>query len=208
MPNKPPRCEQISWSKFAKLARKVAFKIQAAGFEPDLIIAIARGGYMPARVLADYLSVMNVASIKVEHYRGTKKSTKTIVRHPLPENVQGQRVLVVDDVSDTGDTFDAALPHIRERLPKAEIRTAVLLHKASCPDVPDFYAHKVVKWRWIIYPWAVIEDLTAFLRESKKPIKNVAAFAKLLKEQHGLHMPKSILQDVLDLASKSPRHRK
>ncbi|MBI5752564.1 MAG: phosphoribosyltransferase [Hydrogenophilales bacterium] len=207
MPNKPPRCELISWGKFAQLSRKVAFKIHNAGFEPDLIIAIARGGYMPARVLADYLSVMNVASIKVEHYHGTKKSARTIVRHPLPENVQGKRVLVVDDVSDTGDTFDAALPHIRARLPKAEIRTAVLLHKASCPDVPDFYAHKVVKWRWIIYPWAVIEDLTAFLQEAKQPIKNVAAFAKLLKGQHGLHMPKSTLQDVFDLAGKTPRYR-
>ncbi|MBT9612406.1 MAG: hypothetical protein IV108_03960 [Burkholderiales bacterium] len=79
-----------------------------------------------------------------------------------------------------------------------------MLHKASCPDVPDFYAHKVVKWRWIIYPWAVIEDLTAFLQEAKQPIKNVAAFAKRLQEQHGLHMPKSTLQDALDLSRKAP----
>jgi hypothetical protein len=195
-------CEVITWRRFAGLARRLALKIQAAGFQPDLIIAIARGGYAPARVLADYLGVMNVASIKVEHYRGTRKAAKAFVRQPLPENVQGRRVLIVDDVSDTGDTFEVAAPHIRARLPDAEIRTAVLLHKATCPDVPDFYACKVIKWRWIIFPWAVMEDLSAFLAASDSPIRNTDEFARLLQEKHQLRVPAQLLEDVLALAGK------
>ncbi|MCO5761340.1 MAG: phosphoribosyltransferase [Chromatiaceae bacterium] len=193
-------CEVISWRRFAGLARRVAFKIVDAGYQPDLIVAIARGGYAPARVLADYLGVMNVASIKVEHYHGTRKEEKAFVRHPLAEHVAGRRVLIVDDVSDTGDTFDVAIPHIREHLPDAEIRTAVLLHKAVCPQVPDFYARKVVKWRWIIFPWAVVEDLSAFLAAAEPPVHDVAAFARMLQEKHKLRPPRQLLADVLALA--------
>lgn len=207
--DKPLRCELISWSRFASLARTLAYKIHAADFQPDLVVAIARGGYAPARVLADYFGVMNVASIKVEHYKGPRQMTKARIRHPLPAHIEGRRVLVVDDVSDTGDTFEVAIPHIRERLPAAEIRTAVLLHKAACPVLPDFWAKKVLKWRWIIYPWAVVEDLGSFLRAAPRPIKTVAAFDSLLRTRHHLQVPKRTLQDVLDLsqqaAGPSPR---
>lgn len=192
-------CEVISWNRFAGLARRVAFKIIDAGFRPDLIVAIARGGYAPARVLADYLDVTNVASIKVEHYHGTRKAEQAFVRHPLPEHVEGRRVLIVDDVSDTGDTFDVAIPHIRQHLPEAEIRTAVLLHKAVCPKVPDFYARKVVKWRWIIFPWAVVEDLSAFLAAAEPPVRDVTAFARMLQDKHKLSPPRQLLEDVLAL---------
>lgn len=193
-------CEVITWRRFAGLARRLAIKIQSAGYQPDLIIAIARGGYAPARVLADYLGVMNVASIKVEHYRGTRKVAKAYVRHPLPDNVRGRRVLIVDDVSDTGDTFEVAVPHIREHLPDAEIRTAVLLHKATCPDLPDFHARKVIKWRWIIFPWAIMEDLSAFLAAAGRPIPNAEEFARLLHEKHKLRLPRQPLEDALALA--------
>ena len=195
-------CEVISWNRFAGLSRRVAFKILATGYKPDLIVAIARGGYAPARVLADYLDVTNVASIKVEHYHGTRKTEKAFVRHPLPENVSGRRVLIVDDVSDTGDTFDVAVPHIRQHLPDAEIRTAVLLHKAVCPAVPDFYARKVVKWRWIIFPWAVVEDLSAFLAAAEPPVQDVAGFARMLHEKHKLRPPRQLLEDVLNLTKR------
>ncbi|MEW5893859.1 MAG: phosphoribosyltransferase [Pseudomonadota bacterium] len=199
----PLPCELISWSRFAQLARALAYKIAAAGYRPDLIIAIARGGYAPARVLADYFGVMNVASIKVEHYKGPRQMVKARIRHPLPANIEGRRVLIVDDVSDTGDTFEVAIPHIRERLPGAEIRSAVLLHKAACPVLPDFWAKKVRKWRWIIYPWAVIEDLGNFLRAAPKPIRTVAAFDRLLRTRHHLQVPRRILQDVLDLTGQT-----
>lgn len=198
--DKPLRCELISWNRFAGLCRTLAYKIHTAGYQPDLIVAIARGGYAPARVLADYFDVMNVASIKVEHYKGPRQMVEARIRHPLPANIEGRRVLIVDDVSDTGDTFEVAIPHIREHLPGAEIRTAVLLHKAACPVLPDFWAKKVTKWRWIIYPWAVIEDLGNFLRAARPQPKTIAAFDRLLRSHHHLQVPKRVLQDVLDLA--------
>lgn len=204
MNNQDMCCEVVTWGRFASLARRLAFKVHAAGYRPDLIVAIARGGYTPARVLADYLGVMNVASIKVEHYRGMRKAARVAVRHPLPEGATGKRVLIVDDVSDTGDTFEVAVPHVRERLPGAEIRTAALLHKASCPLAPDFYARKVLKWRWIIFPWAVQEDLGAFLSAAPTPIRDAEAFAKLLRDQHKLVLPRQLLEDALALGQAGP----
>lgn len=198
--NKPLRCELVSWNRFASLCRQLAYKIHAAGYQPDLVVAIARGGYAPARVLADYFGVMNVASIKVEHYTGPRKMKQARIRHPLPAGIEGKRVLIVDDVSDTGDTFEVAIPHIRERLPGAEIRTAVLLHKAACPVLPDFWARKVLKWRWIVYPWAVVEDLGNFLRAARPRPKTIAGFDRLLRNRHHLQVPKRVLRDVLDLA--------
>ncbi len=195
--DKPLRSELISWNRFAGLCRTLAYKIHTAGYQPDLVVAIARGGYAPARVLADYFGVMNVASIKVEHYKGPRQMIKARIRHPLPANIEGRRVLIVDDVSDTGDTFEVAIPHLRERLPGAEIRTAVLLHKAACPVLPDFWAQKVVKWRWIVYPWAVVEDLGSFLRAARPRPKTTAGFDRLLRTRHHLHVPKRVLRDVL-----------
>jgi len=192
-------CELVSWPRFAALARRLALKIDAAGFRPDLIVAIARGGYAPARVLADALGVMNLASIKVEHYHGPRQARRARVKHALPAGVHGRRVLLVDDISDSGDTFAVAIPHLAERLPGAEIRTAVLLHKAVCPQTPDYYARKVLKWRWVIFPWAAVEDLSALLRAAGPDIQNPAALATWLAARHGLRPARGLLDDVIAL---------
>jgi uncharacterized protein len=158
------RCELITWNRVYALSRLLSLKIRDARYTPDIIVAIGRGGYVPARILADYLDMMALTSMKIEHYaRGADKQTEARVKYPLGENVTGMRVLVVDDVSDSGDTFQVALAHIRKRFQPAAIKTAVLHHKIVSTYKPDFFAQRVVKWRWIIYPWAVVEDLSGFI---------------------------------------------
>ena len=119
------------------------------------------------------------------------------MRYPLAADVTGQRVLLVDDVSDTGDTFRVALEHIRERSTPAEVRTAALHHKVVSHVVPDFYARKMVKWRWIIYPWAVVEDLSAFLESMEPRPRSVEEFAERLARDYQVRMPRRMLLDVL-----------
>ena len=79
--------------------------------------------------------------------------------------MKGLKLLLVDDVSDGGDTFEVAVSHLHERGPPAEIRTAVLHHKTVSSFVPDFYAAEVTEWRWLIYPWAILEDMSGFICE-------------------------------------------
>lgn len=167
---KPFKCELVSWSSVLKLAYKLAELVKYGGFKPDLVIAIARGGYVPARIICDRLDVYDLASIRITHYKGgSAKQEQTRLSIPLSIDIHGMNVLLVDDVDDTGETLDIALEHLKSFHPKA-IKTAVLHHKAVCTVLPDYYAAAVRKWRWVIYPWALTEDITGFIsRMDPKP---------------------------------------
>jgi hypoxanthine phosphoribosyltransferase len=194
-------CELVSWQGFYLLAQQLARIIHTAWFRPDVIVAIGRGGYLPARILSDYLNVFDLTDIKIEHYHGAQRREMASVRYPLAADVGGRRVLLVDDVSDSGETFEVATRHLRERGEPAELRTAVLHHKRVSRFIPDYYAEEVVDWRWIIYPWAVIEDLSGFLRAMAPRPASVEAFADYLLEQHGIEVGRATLEDVLAFAA-------
>ncbi|MGB5606370.1 MAG: phosphoribosyltransferase, partial [Gammaproteobacteria bacterium] len=199
------RCELVTWEHFYQLARELAWRVRKASFNPEVIVAIGRGGYMPARILSDYLDILDLACIKVEHYHGAHKDRSAQVRHPLVADIAGKRVLLVDDVSDTGDTFQVAIDHLRKRGEPAELKSAVLHHKRISDYVPDYFSAEVVEWRWIIYPWAVIEDLSSFLHALDPLPATTEAFAGGLLEQHGITVRRQILQDVLELSGGKDR---
>jgi uncharacterized protein len=144
------------------LAKTLVKKIKDSGYLPDIIIAIGRGGYVPARVVCDFLLFDDLTTIKIEHYKGAADIQETAkLKFPLSVDIHGKKILVVDDVTDTGKTLSLAVEYLKCLKP-AEIKTAVLQHKICSDFVPDYYAKKVVKWRWIVYPWAAYEDLAGF----------------------------------------------
>jgi hypoxanthine phosphoribosyltransferase len=102
----------------------------------------------------------------------------------------------------SGDTFEVALNHIRACGTPAEVRTAALHHKTVSHFVPDFYARKVIVWRWIVYPWAVIEDLSTFLEAMAPRPDTPEAFAARLAQDHRLEVPRPLLVDALVAASR------
>jgi hypoxanthine phosphoribosyltransferase len=148
-------CQLIIWSEAYELGKILSQKIKSSGYRPDLVIAIGRGGYVPARIVCDFLLHNLLTSIKIEHWGiAAQKQEKAVVRFPMAVDVRGLKVLIVDDVTDTGDTLKAAVEYV-SNLDAGEIRTAVLQHKVSSSFVPDYYAAVVKEWRWIIYPWAL-----------------------------------------------------
>jgi len=197
--NPPFRCELVTWGRVHGLCRGLAREVRAARFRPDMIVAIGRGGWVPGRVLADLLGLMDLASIKVEHYRGARKSPTALVTQPLAVDVGGRRILVVDDVSDSGDTFHATMAHLYRGAQPAAVRTVTLHHKVVSSFVPDFYGQKIVKWRWIIYPWALAEDLSAFARELQPPPASPAELDRRLAEERGIRVSEASLRDVWTL---------
>lgn len=190
-------CEIVSWRAVYTRCRRLVAKIRAAQFSPDLIVGIARGGYIPARIVADFFGIMDLASLRIEHYRGAHRSVRAVVKHPLATSIEGRTVLLVDDVTDSGDTFEVASEHLATRGTPLAIKTAVLDHKVSSPYVPDYFGRRVTTWRWIIYPWAVIEDLSGFVREMNVDRDDREGIKRRLESDHGIRVSDATLDDVL-----------
>lgn len=193
------RCELISWGRIRSLTQRLAGSIRAAGYRPDTVVAIARGGYVPARLLCDFLDIGDLRSIRVIHYTaGAHRHKRARLVNPLCTPVRGKRVLIVDDVSDSGDTLEIALRHIRSFRPR-DVRVAVLHHKTTSPIEPDFHAQRVVKWRWITYPWAVVEDISGFIMRMKPRPATTRQAARRLEKDFGLKLPTRVIDDAFEL---------
>ena len=193
------RCELITWEHFYGLSRRLSRELHKASFSPEVIVAISRGGCIPARVVCDYLDVFDLDVIKIEHYHGLHREKAAILRYPLSADISGKRVLLIDDVSDTGDSFEVAIEHLLEKGEPAELKTAVLHYKTVSSYRPDFYSEIVQQWRWIIYPWAIMEDLRSILSQMETPPSSLEDFDRHLRQQHQLEVPRQTLEDLFSL---------
>lgn len=194
----PGKIEILGLTKIQNLSRRLAQLIQADQFSPDIVIAIARGGFVPARLLCDYLDIYNLSCIRIAHYTGTEISDQARLSIPLNIDIRGMSVLLVDDVDDTGDTLQLALAHLHEFHP-ATVRVAVLHHKIISTVVPDYFAVKVSRWRWITYPWAITEDMLGLVRKMRPVPVSVDDAILHLAQDYRLRVPKQVMQDVFRL---------
>lgn len=161
------RCEILSWNRVVRDTKKLSESIKNSGYEPDIVVAIGRGGYVPARILCDYLLIRDLTSIKVEHWGIAATATeKAVIKFPLCADIKDKRVLLVDDITDTGDTLRVSLEYLKGFGPE-DIKTAVLIHKTCSVIIPDYFVSKIVKWRWVIFPWHIWEDLAGFVKRIK-----------------------------------------
>ncbi len=193
------RCEVISLSKVYRLSFNLAEKILRSGYKPDFIVAIARGGFVPARFLCDFLGITDMASIKVQHYEaGAIKQHRAWVKYPLSADVKEKNVLVVDDVNDTGETLIATSNHLKTFHP-ADVKFAVLHEKQTTVMRADFYSAYQKEWKWIIYPWAVMEDVGSFLEKMEPQPLNVKEAARRLKNEYGIEMSLGWLKKIMQL---------
>jgi hypoxanthine phosphoribosyltransferase len=200
------RCELLTWSQIRKLSKRLGSLILASGFNPDTIVAIGRGGWVPARLLSDYLDVYDLTSFKMEHYRRAHKRAEARVRYPLAASLEGKQVLLVDDVSDAGDTFELALAHLVDCGPPVRVQTAALHHKTVSTFTPDYYSSEINEWRWLIYPWAVLEDVSGFIRDLRliaAPIRQIKAD---IERAYGVRVSDQVLRDARELARRARPH--
>jgi len=153
-------CTITDWEYIYGLCRDVSDQVKAAEFEPDVVVALARGGWFGGRCLCDFLGLDDLTSLKMEHYVGTAEKTgEPTIRYPMPEgSVEGKDVLVVDDIADTGGSIRRASEYVGDRDPN-EIRTATLQLLGTSEFEPDFVGERLEEWSWIVYPWNFIEDM-------------------------------------------------
>ncbi len=146
----------LSWDDVQRLTETVAGKITASGYKPDIVVAVSRGGFDPARILCDQLAIRRLASVQVEAYDGMVKCPEPVVILPVNADLRGKRVLMADDVSDSGASLLVAREHLVER-GASEVRIATLHIKPWSRFVPDYYAENVDAW--VVYPWELRECL-------------------------------------------------
>lgn len=195
-------CELISWQEVQRLCIDLARQIRASSFRPDMIIAIARGGLIPARLVCDHLDIQVLNSIRIQHYlAGASKQTEATLNYPLCTDITGLKVLLVDDVNDSGDSLQLAVSYLQSLNP-AEIRTAVMHQKTSTHFPIDYYAKKIIKWRWLIYPWAVHEDISGFIRRRSNPPQSVKEAREFLSEDFGIRLSEQRLNTILEFMGK------
>ncbi len=151
-------CEVMDWNLFYDLARQVAKKVNNSGYKPDMIVGLARGGWVLARVLCDLIGIKDLVSLKVEHWGVTATPDgKAKLKYPLNVDLTEKNVLVVDDITDTGESMHVTVEYLKSLKP-SEIKTAALRHITSSKFMPDYFGEEI-SWRWVIFPWNFTEDL-------------------------------------------------
>jgi len=156
----------VSWDDIVKWSRELAKKVKESGYKPDVIVAVARGGFVPARLLCDFLSVENLLSLQSQHWtEAAKAAEKAIIKFPYKVDLTGKKVLLVDDIVDTGESLALAKKYILENWRPKELRIATLQWiKPVAKIKPDYYLIEVTEWIWFQYPWTRLEDTYQFFK--------------------------------------------
>lgn len=157
----------VSWDDIVTWASTLANKIIESKWIPDVVVAIARGGYVPARLLCDNLGINDLVSLQVVHWPSSAQvSEKAYIKYPVAQiDLNGKKVLIIDDIVDTGDSVILAKEHVISRWPKADVKTGALQWISTVAKFkPDYYAYEVKEWVWFMYPWNLVEDLSNFIK--------------------------------------------
>ncbi len=141
----------VSWPEIDKCVKTVGQAIRAARFQPDCIVAILKGGMVPARLFSDFFGSIEIYPIRARAYAGTRKLNRIRIesfRYPIGR----KQVLLVDDIHDSGQTLQKVALHLQRRHPQT-LRTATLFYKQKAMHAPDFHAHTVAPDVWVVFPW-------------------------------------------------------
>lgn len=150
----PQEVFELSWELFGELARALALRVYRE-YDPDLVVGIATAGVIPAAVIADILQV-DFYSMKVSRRSGGRVLERPELFSTAPVQAQGKRVLIVDEITTSGDTMRIALAALRDVLP-AEIQTATCFCRTT-GYTPDYFA--LATDALIVYPWdhKIVQD--------------------------------------------------
>jgi hypoxanthine phosphoribosyltransferase len=153
----------IDWPRYNTLVEKLALEVHESAFRFNQIICIARGGLRVGDVLSRIfdrpLAILSTHSYTAEG--GKVRGELVIAEHmTMTAPRLGDRVLLVDDMVDSGHTLEAVYKELPKRFPHiAELRTAVLWWKGCSVFKPDYYVEYLAESPWIRQPFEVYDDL-------------------------------------------------
>jgi len=166
----------ITWEEIHEALGVLAEKILLSG-KPDVLIAIAKGGLVPSRILADFLSVDDMGFIEVKFYkaigvRGEKPYIKLAILPPIT----AKNILVVDDVVDSGRTMQLVVEYLSSYKVKSA-RTVTVYIKPWTSYIPDYYYEQTTKW--IVFPWEICEAVREGVSIEESVFKKLSRHCKV-----------------------------
>ncbi len=173
-----PDFEVPTWNQIYELLLNLADRVRKADFKPDVIVGVSRGGWPPARVISDFLGNPNIANVKAEFYLGVAQTKgEPVITQPVSTSVKGKKVLVVDEVADTGKSLRLVQSHLKEE-GATEVKTLTVYYKPWSIMVPDWYGKETS--RWIVFPWEIKETIRQVLKQYKSQEKSMEEAVKKL----------------------------
>jgi adenine/guanine phosphoribosyltransferase-like PRPP-binding protein len=118
-----------SWNQIYRLLLNLTKKIRKSGFEPDIIVSVSRGGWLPARIMSDLLENPNLANVTTEFYNGVAETKREpVITQAVSVPVKERRVLIVDDVADTGESLKLVDSHLQKE-GASEVKIETIYYK-------------------------------------------------------------------------------
>jgi len=186
-----------SWDQIYELLLNLATRVRSNGFKPDVIVGVSRGGWPPARVISDLLGNPRLANVTAEFYVGVAETKgKPIITQPVSVSVKGKKVLVVDDVADTGESLRLVRAHLGEQ-GATEVKIATIYYKPWSVIIPDYYEKETSSW--IIFPWERKETVKKVVEKYKRQGKTVdEAKEKLVRSGMNRKLVERFLQEIFE----------
>jgi len=154
-----------TWEQIYQSLLNLADRVRKANFKPDVIVGVSRGGWPPARIMSDLLENPELANVKAEFYLGVAKTKgEPMITQPVSTSVIGKKVLIVDEVADTGKSLRLVQSHLKE-LGATEVKILTIYYKPWSVVIPDWYEKETS--RWIIFPWERKENVRQILKQYK-----------------------------------------
>lgn len=168
----------VSWKDYHTLSQKLAATILSHDKPFDIIVAIGRGGLTFGHTLSDFLRIP-IASITIQSYTDIQKQGEVEITDGLSRRIEHKRVLLVDDIADTGKTLIRATAYLKEFSPDTII-TATLFYKPHSSVRPDYFAKQTTKW--ILQPFEVTEWVYTFTKKMTAEGKSKAEIQTFLEQ--------------------------
>ena len=153
----------LSWEDVERACLSIYANMRKDKYAPDVILGLLRGGVVPSRIFLDlHQSLLDFCSIDVKLYDGINLKKPTPKIKSFVDGVKGKKILVVDDIWDSGETMSAVLKYLKGH----NVVTATLYWKEAAHR-PDYFAEVASKKEWIIFPWEKYEFWRLINEENK-----------------------------------------
>ncbi len=186
--------EAPTWNQIYAMLLSQAQKIQTDGYKPDIIVGIARGGIVPARILSDLLEMEGYTTIQIEYYNSINQTKdEPSLKQCLNVQLTGKTTLLVDDVSDRGSSLQLAKKHLKQNGAK-KIKIATLYAKPTSTIKPDYYEKQTSNW--IVFPWDIKETVRKIIEKHRDKSAADKEVSKLVKAGLSKQLAEKFLKEM------------